>query len=368
MKSSRLLLAAALAAGSLAAGSLRAQRTVVSPQAYAQREAPSSNAFPFGSVSTQFRYLNVHDDLAGNPRTILAFALRRGATTSTTTIGASTVTLDGFMSTAATTGATVDVTFDNNHGADKLQVLTNRTISFPAAGTGVIPYPFLYQLPLDVPFTFAGAGGLCWEVRITGRTNATSNFHDYVGGSSTNPTMAVSRYGDGCVATGRSGFFALTGGSSVDWPNRSGQVTATTSLGPANAPAVYVVGGSSTSYGGLPLPLLLPGTTGGPSGPCYLNTDLLTSLGATLSSAGAVTFRVDVPLLPFLGGLNLFGQAFAVDAAANSFGLVGSNGIDHQIVAPYTLPPGGRVYASGSLGATGTLGASQTLVVQFTTT
>lgn len=352
----------------LCAGTVAAQRTLVSPAYYAQREAPGSNAFPFGSTTAQFRYLNVHDDLSGNPRTILGFALRRGATTSTTVIAASSVTLDGYMSTAVTSGATVNANFDSNHGTDKQQVFTNRTINFPAAGTGVIPYPFLYQLPLDQPFTFAGAGPLCWEVQITGRSGASSNFHDYVSGTSSNPTMAVSRFGDGCTASGRSGIFALTGASNVDWPNHTGQATATTSLGPASAPAVYVVGASSTSYGGLPLPLLLPGTSGGASGPCYLNTDVLLSIGGTLSSTGAITFRVDVPLRPFLGGVNLFGQAFAVDLAANSLGLVSSNGIDHQIVAPYTAPPGGRVYASGSLGATGTVGANQTLVVQFTTT
>jgi len=352
----------------LAAASVLGQRTVVSPARYADREAPSSNAFPFGSTSQNFRYLNVHDDLAGNPRTILGFALRRGATTSTTVTPAMSVTLDGFMSTAVTTGATVDATFDNNHGGDKAQVLTSRTINFPAAGTGLVPYPFLYQVPLDQPFSFGGSGPLCWEVRITARVNASSTFHDYVAGTSSNPTMAVSRYGAGCMASGASAPFALTGGSSVDWPNHAGQVTATTSAGPPRAPAVYLVGASATSYGGLPLPLLLPGTSGGASGPCYLNTDVLLSIAGALSSSGAATFRVDVPLFPFLSGVDLFGQAFAVDGAANSLGLVSSNGVDHHIVAPYTAPPGGRVYASGSLGATGTRGASQTLVVQFTTT
>lgn len=346
---------------------LLGQRTLVSPAEYATREAPSSNAFPFGSTVQTFRYLNLHDDLAGNPGTILALGLRRGATTTTTITPAMTVTLDGFMSTAVTTGATVDAMFDNNHGVDKAQVLTARTINFPAAATGIIPYPFLYQLPLDQPFAFGGGGPLCWEVQVSARANASSTFHDYVAGTSTNPTMAVSRFGDGCIASGQTAPFALTGASTVDWPNRTGQVNSTASLGPANAPAVYVVGSSATSYGGLPLPLILPGTSGGASGPCFLNTDVLLNVGGTLTGTGGFTFRVPVPLFPFLRGLNLFGQAFAFDVAANSLGLVSSNGINHHIVAPYSNPPGGRIYLSGSLGATGTRGANQTLVVQFTT-
>src|SRR5688572_2327424 len=163
----RLLpLAIAAAAPAL---TLAAQNYVVSPAAYATAEAPSSNAFPFGSTAQQFRYLNVHDDMAGTARQILGFALRKGATTSTTVTPAITVVMDAFMSTAVTTGATVVSTFDANHGADKAQVLAGRTVSFAPFGTGIIPYPFAYSVPLDAPFAFAGSGPLCWEVRITSR-------------------------------------------------------------------------------------------------------------------------------------------------------------------------------------------------------
>ncbi len=347
---------------------LAAQTDLVSPAAYTNAEAPSSNAFPFGTTTQQYRYLNVHDDLAGTARTILAFAVRRGATTSLTTTPAMSIVVDGFMSTAATTGATVSSTFDSNHGADRAQVLTNRTINFPPAGTGIIPYAFLYQLPLDTPFGFGGAGPLCWELQITSRPSGSSTFHDYVAATSTNPTMAVSRYGDGCTATGRTVAFSLTGASTVTWPSNQGQITSTASEGPASAPAVYLFGSSSTSYGGIPLPLPLPGTTGGASGTCFLNTDLLATVPGALSNTGDFTFRVDVPLFRWLRGLNVFGQAVAVDVAANALGLVSSNGINHHVVAPHGVPPGGRVYASSATIGTGTAGPNQTLVVRFTTT
>ncbi|HLU38473.1 MAG TPA: hypothetical protein VK081_03755, partial [Planctomycetota bacterium] len=275
---------------------------------------------------------------------------------------------DGWMSTAVTTGATVNANFDANHGSDKTQALTNRTVNFPPYGTEIIPYPFIYTVPLDVPFNFGGTGPLCWEVQITSRPAGASMFHDYVGGSATNPSFAVSRYGaDGCIATGRTQAFALTGGSSVTWSNLTGQLTATASQGPANAPALYAFGMSGTSHFGVPLPAQLPNTAGFPSGACFLNTELLFTVFGTLSSAGGATFRLDLPLDPSFGGTNLFGQVAALDASANALGLVTTNGINHHIVAPHGNPPGGRIYLSGSLGATGNVGANQTLVVQFTT-
>jgi hypothetical protein len=351
----------------VAAAWLPAQNTVVSPAAWTSVEGPSSNSFPFGSLSQQFRYLNVHDDLAGTARLFQSFALRKGATTTTTVTPPITVVLDGFMSTALTTGATVVSQFDANHGPDKAQVMTAKTISFPAAGIGLIPYPFVYQVPLDVPFGFAGNGPLCWEVRITSRPAGATVFHDAVTGTSTNPPPAVSRYGDGCIASGQTTPFGLTGGNAnVSWPSGTGTFTSTTIDGPANAAATLLVGGSATRFGGLALPYSLPGTQGTASGPCWLLTSVLADTSGTLSSTGAFTFRVTLPLLPGLHGVDLYSQAAAIDPGQNALNVVTSNGVDHQVIAPYGAQPAGRVYLSGSLGASGTTAPGQTLIVQFT--
>ena len=345
--------------------SVLAQSTVVSPARWATVESPSGNAFPFGSTAQQFRYLNVHDDLAGPPRTFTGFAVRRSGTTSTTTTPAISIVVDGWMSTAATTGATVVAMFDSNHGTDKAQVLNAKTVNFPPAATGILPYPFLYQIPLDTPFAFAGGGPLCWEVQITSRPMAASATHDYVSGTDTSPSMVVSRYGDGCTATGRTAAFALTGSSTTTWATNRGELTATASNGPASAMAAWLIGFSATMSGSQPLPFLLPGTTGGASGPCYLNTSVLATINGTLTAAGGLTFRVPVPLQPHFDGVNVFSQVIAPDSAANALGLVTTNGLNHHVVAPWAAQPGGRVYQSGSLAATGTVGAGQTLVVQF---
>jgi hypothetical protein len=342
------------------AAGLAAQSTVVSPAAWANVDSPGANAFPFGSVSSQFRYLNVHDDLAGTARTILSLAVRRSGTTSTSTHPPTSAVLDAWMSTAVTTGATVSAMFDSNHGPDRAQVLTARTISFPAAPTGLLPYPFSYVVPLDVPFSFGGAGPLAWEVQITSRPIGWSSVQDAVMGSSTDPEKVVSRYGAGCIATGRTLPFSLTGASNNNWPMGSGSVNATADEGPAGAVSAFL-------FGFLPFPtsLPIPGTTGFPSGTCFLHSDTPLSLGGTLDSGGGLTFRVPVPLRPEWNGLHVYGQVVALDAGANALGVVLTNGLDHQLVAPYGAPPGGRVYQSGSLAATGTTGPSQTLVVQF---
>lgn len=337
-------------------------QTVVSPAAWANVESPTGNAFPFGSTATPFRYVNIHDDMAGTPRSITGFALRRSATTSTTTIAAHSVTVDGWMSTAATTGATVDATFDNNHSGDKMQVLTGTVLNFPAAGTGVVPYPFLYNIPLDSPFAFAGAGPLCWEVHVLARNPGLSNSHDYIGAAVANPSMVVSRYGDGCIATGRTTAFGATGAGSLNWTTTMmGSANTTLSNGPASAAVVLVTGFQPFVPG-----IQIPGTdSGSPSGTCYMNTDPLIFLGGVLTAAGGVTIQLPLNANPALNGLILFSQAASLDASANNLGLVTSNAVNHQVVAPYGAQPGGRAWSSGNLNATGSVGAGTVLITQF---
>ncbi len=350
----------------LVCGFAAAQQTVVSPAAWGTVESPSGNAFPFGSASVPYRYLNVHDDMAGHPGLIQAFALRRSGTTSSTVVPAFSVTLDGYMSTAAVTGATILPTFDSDHGPDKAQVLNGRTVSFPAADTGLLPYPFSYVIPLDAPFAFGGTGPLCWEVQITARSGQPSNLiHDFVSGTSSNPSMVASWYGTGCLASGATARFRLTGASNNSWPGGTIQMSATAQNGPANAPVVLLVGLDPTDWNGIPLPFALPGTGAGASGTCYVQAPGTVQLGALLSSSGTFTFHITAPADPMLNGGLLYSQVVALDVNANAFGLVTSSGLNHQIVAPYGAQPGGRVYQAGSLSASGTANPGGTLVVQF---
>jgi hypothetical protein len=342
-------------------------QTVVSPVAWTDVESNGGNAFPFGSSSVPYRYLNVHDDMVGRPGSIQSLALRRSGTTSTTVIPAFSVVLDTFLSSASTTGATVDATFANNHGPDLTQVTTNRTVNFPATGTGLLPYPFAYVIPFDTPFAFGGGGPLAWEVQILQRISQPSAlFHDSVSGPSPNPSMVASRYGTGCVATGETDAFGLTGGSANQWTLGQLAMSATTRDGPPNGAALLLVGFDPTQWAGLPLPIQLPNTASGTSGPCYLQAPGIAQLPGNLSNSGSYTFRISTAATPLLNGVLLYSQAVALDLAANPFGIISTNGVNHQIVAPYGAQPGGRVYASSGLGATGIADAGQTLVVQFT--
>jgi hypothetical protein len=174
--------------------------------------------------------------------------------------------------------------------------------------------------------------------------------------------MVVSRYGSGCIATGRANAFGLTGASNNQWPN--GQFSITTVDGPATAPTVLFMGFNPFNWNGVPLPFEIPGASSGSSGPCYVNSPAILTLAAILDNSGGFTFRIPLLLQQSYHGLHLFSQAIAIDPPANAAFVVSSNGTDHQVVAPFSAPPGGRVWASG-LPANGTIGPQQTLVVQF---
>jgi hypothetical protein len=335
-----------------------AAQSVVSPAHFTDAEGSTSNSFPFGVATAPFRYANIHDDMAGTARTIRGMTLRRNNTSAAS--AAYTVTLDAWMSTAVTTGTTPDATFDNNHGADKLQVATGRTYNFPASPRQFAPEPFVFDVPFDVPFNFAGTGSLCWEVQVTARSNTTSYFLDASSGQgSTNPAMAVNTFGAGCLATGRTTAMGATGTSTMNWTAGTGTLTVNSTNGPASAPAAMVLGDM------LPVPFLIPGSDLGPSGPCNVYVNPLVVVGGTTSATGASSYQIPFPATPNLNGLRTFEQVASLDASANSFGLVTSAAVNHNVVAPYGPIPGARIYLSGSLGASGTAVANYSLVVRF---
>jgi hypothetical protein len=341
-------------------------QTVVSPAHFTNAEAPTSNAFPFGSVSQTFRYAQIHDDLAGAPRAIIGMAFRRNGTT-TTDFAAFSVTLSAWCSTATTTGAAPAAAFDTNHWVDKAQVITGKVFNFPAAPSGFVPDTFAYDLPYDTPFLFAGAGPLCWEIQRTATTNTTNRFHDAVSGAgAVNPPLAAIRFGAGCKLSTQTSAMVANGDSAMNWPGGTGNLTIRGTLGPQNSLVVVFLGFSRTVFAGIPLPLLIPGTQNAPSGDCHLYTEIVVVTAALTSATGASSVTIPVPATPELNGGSTYAQILASDPAANPAGAVTSNGVQHNFVAPYGAVPGGRVYLSGSLGPTGTADGDYLLVTRFT--
>ncbi len=352
----------------LLAATLSAQS--VSPAHFTSVEAPTSNIFPFGSVSVPFRYLQVHDDVTSP--VVFGMRFRHTCSSSGGQESPFAVTIDAWVSTAASSAAGITTTFDNNHGPDKIQCVTNRTIQVPANDPTRIPQDFLVDVPFDpgVVFVFAGApASLCWEVHVTARTNISSVFMDYVSASAAtaaNPTLQATRGGSGCVATGQTDpMLAAPTSTAMSWPTGTGDLVVNGSRLLPNGVIVWVNGLDRTQWNGIPLPLTVPTSTGAPSGTCTLYTDPFFLTAATASATGTAQLSLPLTVTPALHGFVVYTQILGLDAAANAFGFTTSNLAAQQLVAPYASPnPARRVYRAGTLAPTGTSDGGQ-LITQF---
>jgi hypothetical protein len=351
----------------LLSGPLAAQ-DYVSPSHFTNAEGPSNNVFPFGHL-IPFRYVQVHDDVPVMVVSRLSF--RHDGTSSASGTGvihpAHAVTMDAWLSMAATTSATIVAAFDGNHGANKTQVVTGRQYNHPASIPAEIPQPFLLDYPLDVPFPFTG-GSLCWEAHVTARVpQSTSIPHDAVSMSSVsaNPGLQVDTAFTGCISTGRTVPMRADGSSAMSWPVATGTLTVTVKDAQANGVILHVLGFRKTNWAGIPLPFLLPGSATAPSGPCHLYADVWVIQARQASATGDATLTLPVPATPDLNGLVAYSQVWGVDAQANPIGITMSNLVIHGFTAPFTSVPIGRVFLIGGLGANGTRGLNYGLVTRF---
>jgi hypothetical protein len=342
----------------------------VSSAHFTAAEGTSNNVYPFGSTATSFRYLQIHDDVPAMVITGLKF--RHDSSSSGTVRPAYTLTLDAWISTATVASASASTTFDTNHGLDKIQCVTNRTISVPANDPSKLPGDFLLDIPFDpsVVFPFAGnPASVCWEVQVTAHTNGSIVPYDSVGSSTTtaaNPPLAATRGGVGCLATGQTQTMLVAPtATAMNWPSGTGNLTVNGTRLEPNGLIVWVNGIDRTQWNGIPLPVVVPTSTGAPSGTCTLYTDLFFLTVATASGTGTATLTLPLTVTPALHGFVVYTQVLGVDAAANPFGFTLSNVAAQQLVAPHAMPqPSRRVYLQASLGPTGNSDAVY-LITQF---
>ncbi len=338
-------------------------QSYVSPAFYTNAEGLSNNVFPFGNTTVPFRYSQVHDDVP--TMVVSGFKFRHNA--ATVTYPAHSVTIDGWMSTAVSVSTAATSTFDNNHGLDKQQIVTNRTYNHPASDSTNVPGQFLLDYPFDVPFFYVSTNGsLCWEVIVTAKTQTTSVTHDSAAGAVANPTLQVSRGGTGCLATGRASVMSATGSSTMSWTGGTGTLTLTGTNAAASAPVFHALGFDKNFWAGaIPLPFVVPGSTGAASGTCNVYTDILFTMGTTASATGSVTSSVPIPASPIFHGAALYSQWLCLDQAANPTGIVTSPLVVHGVSAPNAVSPACRIFLSGSTGATGSIAQSSMLVTNF---
>ena len=128
-------------------------------------------------------------------------------------------------------------------------------------------------------------------------------------------------YGSGCAGSAGTPELRNTG-----FPDL-GRATTLTLVNAPTGPAALVLGGSSTTWGGTPLPLdLAPLGAAG----CALRASPDVALPMVPGSGGP-SFTFTVPSSVALVGAEFFAQATAGDAAANALGLVFSQGMRGRI-------------------------------------
>ena len=341
-----------------------AAQEIVGPTHFTATEGNSTSSIPFGTQTT-YRYLQVHDDVPGSAQMIKGMAVRRDSLTA----GAYqpySITLNAWVSTAATPSTTPSATFATNHGPNKVQVLAFKLLNFPAT-TQAPPLPgaFVYDIPFSTPFSHPGTGGLAWEVQILGMSGVQDIQHDAVSSLNPNPALTQINYGRGCKGTGRTTPMTIQASSAMSWANGTGNLTVSGFTAPANAPAMFVFGINSKSFLGIPLPFRIPGSDTNPSGPCDILTDMILTIPAFSSATGAVSpLALPVPATTEYAGATVFTQIWAVDPPA-ALGLATSDAAASHWVAPYTAVKVGRVSSSNNASLTGTPAATNGLVVRF---
>jgi hypothetical protein len=336
-------------------------QSYTSPAFFANAEGLNNNVFPFGSTTVPFRFAQVHDDLPAG----LITGMRFRHNLATAAYPAHSVTIDAWVSTAVTPSTGASNVFDNNHGFDKIQVISNRTYNHPASVAGQAPGEWLLDYPFDVPFVFGGApNSLCWEVHVTAKTQTTSVIYDSAGQGSTNPAIQVGRGGTGCLSTGRATAMQCNATQAMNWTT-GGTATITGSNLLANGPVFLATGFDRVAWPGGLLPQLIPTSNLGPSGSCFLYVNSVVTNFALASAAGGVTQVINIPTDPTLHSMVLYSQILGLDATANAFGITASDFATHAVVGPHGAQPVSRIFLSGSLGATGNLSGASYLVTNF---
>ena len=319
-----------------------AQTHVISPRGLDTVPGGNTTGYPWGYAATQqFRYQQIHDDMAGTPQVLLGMAVRRKETGAAYPAISPTLQVD--LSTAAVGSQSATSTFATNHGADRTVVMAARQVNFPAVNPPAAGFtaPFTYVLMFDAPWFFGGQGSLCWEVLMTA--------NNYLSGATLNLDLAQNNlarnqaYGQTCGGT-------LTGSYAAPFLNQTLAGVAPNSL------AILALGYDNRSYFSVPLPLDLTGA-GAPGCALYMAPVLFVT--APTSASGTARFALDVSSLPLSAVIH--SQALVPDTS-NALGLVFSNGL-------YATPQMARTFmrnwTSNTAAATGSLQLIYTLVTDF---
>ena len=334
----------------------------VSPSHFARTEGNSADASYLSSSRTPVHVLQIHDDVPA--RMIRGIAFRRDGGTNSRAYAASSIIFDLEVSNAATTSASPNANFAANHGSNKVKVSSFSIARMPKSEPGESPAPFLFKLPFQTPFNYNGQGSLCVDITVRSRANAAAFAADVARISSTNPASHSKYWGMGCRYAANRSPAIITGSSAPDWRNQSMTWNYRGSSFPPNTVGTMILGGQTKTVGGIPLPFVLPGTANAPSKACTLYTDALLTIPVLIASNGSFTQTLGFQTQPYFNGGSLFSQVIARAPQANSLGLILSNVVQHNLVAPFTSVPVSSVRATNA-GPVGAVTKNYGLVLEF---
>jgi hypothetical protein len=284
------------------------QTQLVSPTADVATEGRTSNALPWCSTTPR-RYLQLHGDLGGAPRTITRLSFRVDAAAQTY-VGTRTHDIEVWMGEGVP-WSQPRFRFDDNYIGPRTLVLPRTTVTFGPQGQSHLPGPSTFtgmDLTLATPFQWSGTNSLVWEVVYYGQVAATGLVGTYANCDAEEGTLtwgSTAVTGLGCIASGQSEPMAHT----LTCCDVAGQLllNATLFAAPAGAPCLLALGIADPA-------LALPGLCGLP----HTDAAMVLPIGSadalgriTTDHPAAATF-----VLPnVLPGLMLRSQVLALDPA-----------------------------------------------------
>ena len=312
----------------------------------------TNNNIPFSWYPT--RYQQIFDNKDVGPANIFqVLQMRPNKNFAKPSYGGQMVLLEIKLGNTTVGWASPSSVFSTNNPSPTT-VLAKKWVLMPKF-RAFAPGDWQVTVPFDRPWPWSGKNNLCVEVVNWGNTNNNKIFtypldavssssgvaktcRVYASGNPTASSGSVGRnyglimrfsfrpdgaylvdYGKACPGSSGKGLL-LTG---KEAPRIGQPFTLGLRQAPANTPAFYTIGASSTNWGPFQLPLDLSkfGATG-----CALNASIIVMFGTKTGPAGTASATLSYPNVPSMVGASLYFQWLAVDQQANGLGLITSQG------------------------------------------
>lgn len=297
----------------------------VLPKGYANAWGSTANSYPFGVSPMRYMQAHAASELSG-ATTMRGLAFRSGRS-----IPQNANTLDLVIRVGYTrqNPQYLSNTFAANWWGAPSTGFSGK-LNVPAVAAQSNASVFTLKIPFQTPFVYSPTNGhFLWECQNAGQTSTSINYFDAVS-SAWNPASRVYYGGDTNAALGivTSGFSLVTqiladgGPGAIAQLSNDGVPETNTSFrlnvtgAAANSIAILWLGARQTN---LSVGAVAPGCS------VYCSYDILLNAIST-GSTGSGGLSIGIPNNPNLVGMRFYNQWLVLDRAANSLGVVMTNG------------------------------------------